>query len=384
MTGEAHRWRLRAASHWRAARAGKARKGRPGSQETCSDPKPKPSWKGVAPDMNPHRRSGLAAGILGLGLLAPAAAHAGVPVNLRIEGPTKTVFEDRIDVPVQAFRFSGQKASHECDGVPQGTQGKPVPTRGAALSEAAARFGFSLHGTWSDDFQSPTITRVGGQDVDYDAGTQRYLAEFLDGKASMLGSCAERLHRGDDVLFAYSTGSEPLLELHGPKLVRRGDGFTVRVTAGGKPVAGAKVGRKLTDASGRATLQAGWPGYRTFKATKSGTVRSNRVRVCVPGICAPVVRITDIRDGRRFRRADAPKRFRGVVENAPSGLKSITLLLTRRAQGHTTHRTLHVHRAWDFSRRLPARLGRGRYVLEARARDRHGRYRRDKVVFSVR
>ena len=104
----------------------------------------------------------------------------------------------------------------------------------------------------------------------------------------------------------------------------------------------------------------------------------------MPGTCAPIVQITDIRAGQRFRRADAPRRLRGVVENAPFGLKSITLRLTRRTHGHTTRRTLHVRRAWDFSRRLPARLGAGRYTLEARARDRHGRYRRDKVVFTVR
>lgn len=334
--------------------------------------------------MNLHPRSGLTAGIVGLGLLAPAVAHAGVPVNLRIEGPAKTVFEGRINVGVQAFRFSNEKASHECDGVPQGTQSKPVPTRGAALSEAAQRFGFSLRGTWSDDFQSPTMTSVGGQNVNYDASTQRYLAEFINGKASMLGSCAERIHSGDDVLFAFSTGSEPLLKLRGPKVAQRGSSYTVRVTAGGKPVEGAKVGGRLTDATGKATLQASRPGYRGLKASKAGTVRSNRVRVCVPGTCAPIVQITDIRGHQRFRRSDAPRRLRGVVENAPFGLKSIALVLTRRAGGHTTRSVLHAHRAWDFSRRLPARLGRGHYTVRAQARDRHGRSGSDKVVFTVR
>ena len=64
--------------------------------------------------MNLHPRTGLAAGAIALGLLAaPAASHAGVPVNLRIEGPSSTVFEGRLTVPVHQFRFSGDKARHE-------------------------------------------------------------------------------------------------------------------------------------------------------------------------------------------------------------------------------------------------------------------------------
>jgi hypothetical protein len=335
--------------------------------------------------MNLHRRSGLAAGVLGLGLLAPAAAHAGVPVNLRVEGPKRTVFEGRLKVPVHAFRFSGQKRSHACDGVSQGTQRNPAPTRGAALSLAAQRFGFALKGSWNDQFGSPTITRVGRQHVSFDSKTNRYLAEFLDGKASMLGSCAERVRRGDDVLFAYSTGAEPLLALGGGrKVVRPGRKVTVRVTAGGAPVAGAKVGGELTDAAGRATVGPFSRGYHDLKASKPGTVRSNRLRICVPGKCAPIVRVTDIRSSERFRRAHAPRRLRGVVESAPFGLKAIRLRLTRRVHGHTMHRTLHVKRAWDWSRRLPAKLGRGHYKLEAVARDRRGRRGHDKVVFSVR
>ena len=334
--------------------------------------------------MNLHRRSGLAAGALGLGLLAPAAAHAAVPVNLRVEGPTRTVFEGRVTVPVHAFRFTGQKASHECDGVPQGTQKSPVPTRGGAIAVAAERFGFALKGSWSDSFGSPTFTRVGSQKVTYDAGTQRYLAEFVDGAASQLGSCAERVHRGDDVLFAYSTGSEPLLALSGGAArLAPGATRTVRVTAGGTPVEGATVGGTTTAADGTATVGPLSRGYHVLKARKAGSVRSNGVRICVtaPGACAPLVRITDIRGGQRFARSAAPRRLRGVVRAAPFGLRSVTLRLARR--GHGT-RTLKVHRAFGFSRALLARLPRGRYVLRAVARDRRGVAGTDRVAFSVR
>jgi hypothetical protein len=330
--------------------------------------------------MHLHRRSGLAAGALLLGLLAPAAAHAAVPVNLRVEGPKRTVFEGRVSVPVHPFRFTaGDRQAHECDGVPQGTQKHAVPTRGAALALAAERFGFGLKGTWSDSFASPTFTRVGGQSVTYDAATQRYLAEYINGTASQLGSCAERVHRGDDVLFAYSTGSEPLLHLGAEKrLLAPGE-----TTIVGVGVAGARVAGTTTNMDGDAQVGPFSRGYHVLKATKPGTVRSNGFRICVtgPGACAPLVRITDIRGGERFARSAAPRRLRGVVEAAPAGLKSIRLKLTRR--GHGT-RTLAVHRAFDFSKRLGSRLPRGRYVLKALARDKHGRTGTDRVVFSVR
>jgi len=335
--------------------------------------------------MNLHPRSGLLAGAVGLGLLAPAAAQAAVPVNLRIEGPKRTVFEGRVQVSVHAFRFSGAKRGHECDGVPQGTQSHPVPTRGAALSIAAQRFGFSLRGSWNDQFASPTLTKVGGQDVRFDASTNRYLAEFLNGKASMLGSCAERVHLGDDVLFAYSTGSQPLLALAGGRsTLPPGRTMTVRVTAGGQPVVGASVAGVTTGIDGRAVVGPFSRGYHDLKARKAGDVRSNRLRVCVTGRCAPLGQITDIRAHERFGRHAAPRTLRGVVETAPFGLTAIRLHLTRRVNGHTTGRAFAVRARRDWSHRLHARLGRGRYVLTAKFVDRHGHAGRSRVVFSVR
>jgi len=51
VTGDADRTRIAAHGHWHATTAaGKARDGRPGSQETSSDRQAHtPSWKGVAP-----------------------------------------------------------------------------------------------------------------------------------------------------------------------------------------------------------------------------------------------------------------------------------------------------------------------------------------------
>src|SRR5919199_6818371 len=74
--------------HWRAARTGKARTGRAREPGDLLRPKAHtPSRKGVASMQILRPRAGLAAGALGVAVLAaPAAAPAKVPVQLRIEG----------------------------------------------------------------------------------------------------------------------------------------------------------------------------------------------------------------------------------------------------------------------------------------------------------
>ena len=71
-----------------------------------------------------------------------------------------------------------------------------------------------------------------------------FLAEYKNGAFASLGACADPIQNGDEVLFAYAVGTEPLLALAGPATARPGEAVTVRVTdAGtGAPVAGASVG----------------------------------------------------------------------------------------------------------------------------------------------
>jgi hypothetical protein len=340
--------------------------------------------------MNLHARPGLAAGILAIGLLGPAAAHAGVPVNLRIEGSKSTVFEGRVNVPVRKFRFTNQKARHVCDGTAAlgGPAKKPLATRGGAIDEAAERFGFSLKGTWNDSFGA-TFTRVGGQNVAYDPVTKDYLAEYADDAFAQLGACADVVHRDENVLFAYGDGSEPLLQLSGPTRTTPGTTTPVHVMdVNGAPIAGALVGTAVTGADGSATAGPFTAGWHALKATKPGTIRSNGLRLCVTTgadhACPPVIRITDIQDGARFSRHSAPRRFRGVIEAKPFGLKAIRLRLIRAHRGHTTIRPFKVARSSDWSRRLPSRLGPGQYKLIATAFDRNGGKGRSLVVFTVR
>ena len=73
-----------------------------------------------------------------------------------------------------------------------------------------------------------------------------------------VGACDDAISEGDNVLFAYTDGAEPLLALSAPTQVKLGETATVTVTdAGtGAPVAGTTVGGRDAGADGKA---ARWP-----------------------------------------------------------------------------------------------------------------------------
>src|SRR3954451_9520138 len=211
---------------------------------------------------------------LAVALLSPAAvAHAApVTVDLRIEGPTKTVFEGRVRTDVRTFHFTaGDRTAHECNGTAStgGTAAAPVAVRNGALVTAAEAAGFALVGKWSTFGAS--FDRVGDQRVAFDAKTGRFLVEYKNGRVSQLGGCSDPIRNGDDVVYAYGTGNEKLLRLprppaapprqrlHGRRLAgpahaTPGKRFKVRVLAGGRPVRGATVAGRTTGRDGRATV----------------------------------------------------------------------------------------------------------------------------------
>jgi hypothetical protein len=376
--------------------------------------------------------TGLAAGFLALA--ASPALAAPVTVNLRIEGPTRTLFEGPVTTDVRPFQFTGDATTHTCDGsAPAGTETTPKITRGAVLTAASQAAPFTLKGTWSTTYGSPSFTEIAGENVDYDPGSGAYLAEFLNGTASQTGSCGEPVSAGDTVLYAYSTYEEPLLALSGPTGVRPGSSATLKVTdlTTGTPVAGASVDGKLSGADG--TVVVGpltVSGDQDEKATKDGFVRSNRVRICVTngadGFCgtripgatplpapapAPAVRdttppaakLSGFTDHQVF--TTGPRELRGSFGADPSGLAAVKLRLTRRVGGRCWYfsgksamfRGTHCGRGSyftigtqsDWTYLLPAALGRGRYVLDAVAVDRAGNRTplargTTRVVFTVR
>ena len=116
---------------------------------------------------------------------------------------------------------------------------------------------------------------------------------------------------------------------------------------------------------------------------------------------APTARIDGIRHKQRFRRRRAPRELHGSVAADPSGLWAVKIRLTRRHKGTCWYfsgskerflkRTcgkkyaFKVGEATDWSYLLPARLRRGRYVLDTYAIDRaFNRGTENRVVFRVR
>src|ERR671939_1701979 len=89
----------------RRRRPGKARDGRPGSQETCPDRQAHIALAERGGSML-HRLAGLALVLAALLVPASVAAAAPVTVNLRIEGPASTVFEGPVTTDVRAFQFA--------------------------------------------------------------------------------------------------------------------------------------------------------------------------------------------------------------------------------------------------------------------------------------
>jgi hypothetical protein len=360
--------------------------------------------------------AGLAAGLLAAALLPPAAAADPVTVNLRVEGPSKTLFEGPVSTDVRDFRFTNDPTSHRCDGTAAlgGSSARPVPTRGAVLAEAAEAAPFDLEGTWNDEF-GPSFTRIADEDVGFDPATNKYLAEYENGQFASLGACSDDARSGDDVLFAYGDGSEILLALSGPAQGTPGGSATLKVTdsATGAPVAGASVGGATSGADGSVSVGplASVP-HVDFKASKSGAIRSNRLRVCVTqrdcrmlDSGQPNARVRGIRDGRVFRHGKGPRVIRGIVGAEPAGLRAVRMSLQRKLDGRCRdysvpraqfvrrrcgeHRSFKVSSESDFSYLLPKRLARGRYDLRLIAVDRAGkrdRVRRGKnrVVFTVR
>jgi hypothetical protein len=355
--------------------------------------------------------SGLLAGVALL-IAAPSTLAAPVTVDLRVEGPTRTLFEGPVTTDVRTFRFTGDAVAHRCDGTAEnhGTSPTPMPTRGAAMATAAEQAPFAIHGEWSDSLGSPSFTDIDGEAVGFD-GT-RFLAEYKNAQAAMIGSCGDPIGPGDDVLFAYSDGVDPLLALAGPVSAKPGETATVRVTdaASDAAIAGAAVGGRTTAADGTATIGPFTQrGEHDLKASKPGTVRSNRLRVCVSdghdGACAtttpapnapppssaardtsaPVATIAGLRNGAIYSRRRAPRLLRGKVSADASGLHSVKLKLTRRVGRRCSYFSgrrerfvpmrcgrgsfLRIGDRADWSYLLPRRLGRGRYVLEVKAID---------------
>ncbi len=377
--------------------------------------------------MTARRLTGLlAAGLLLLLLAAPAGAAGPANVTVRVEGSADTL------VPRTAVRTTTTpvnkdgRAGHDCTG-----------TSVAGALEVATAGAWTA--TWSDSLKY-FVTGIKGEAP---SGAD-FFSLWVNGKESEFGVCDAELQEGDDVLFFVArcvAGPPPdracqnppvvPLVLEAPATATAGQPFSVRVTelaANGTatPVAGATVAgagaSATTGADGTATLTlAASAGLR---ATKEGRARSATVPVNVtaapplppgPGpicACGPLPpsrgKILSIREGQRFARGRGPRVLRGTVSGT-TGVRRIRLRLTRNENGRcqtfdgrrerfvrlarcgaTRGRWFDVGDRADWSYLLPARLGRGRWVLDLEVSDGAGnrdttlQRTRNRVVFFVR
>lgn len=389
-------------------------------------------------------RAGVLAGLLTLALAAPAFA-APVTVDLRVEGPTRTLIEQKVTVDVRPFKFSDSSETYQCDGTgSNGTTTVPSPTRNGALAEAAEKGGLELTGTFSSF--GPSFERINGENVAFDPATNEFLVEFKNGSAAEVGGCGDPIVEGDDVLFGYGSFGDVPLALAGPARVAPGAAATLTVTDGGAgtPVSGAAAGGKSSGADGRiVTAPLTQRGPNAFKASKAGTIRSNAVSVCVtdgadgfcgtaepgsppstnpstPPVSGPLfggddrsafAKIMSIREGQTFKAGDAPRELKGTVDEDLVGVADVRLRIGRKDGGRCfkyigssdreefvrtrkcsikSSRTFSVakDRSWEYL--LPKGLEKGRYVLDVIVEDRVGNrtksYQRgrNRVVFYVR
>jgi hypothetical protein len=368
--------------------------------------------------------SGLAAGLVTLGLLTtgPAVAAGPANVDVRVEGETQTLVpETRVTTTTARVGKDGDP-SHTCSG----TSGL------GALDRATA-------GNWNGQWfgSSYLVDTIKGEHryAAYPADPAPYWTFWLNYKASDTGLCEVELQEGDDVLifadcFGSQCASTPTpLRLTVPRTAAPGSTATVRVeqlsatgypsVTNAQPAAGATVSSGgqtyTTGADGTATIAVGTGDSQTVQATKPDRVRSAVESLCLTtgtdGLCGsadvepPHASVLGIQEGQRFSRRKAPRTLRGTVTADPAGLRAVKLRLTRQDRGDCfkysgkeqrfqskpcgTRSWFKIGDRADWSYLLPKRLGRGRYVLDVTAldneRNRDALVRgRTRVVFTVR
>jgi hypothetical protein len=232
---------------------------------------------------NRLRRTALTGALLLLSLAAaPAAAQAlPVTVNLRVEGPNRTVFDGPVTTDGHDVA-TATGGTHKCDGTNGGAEPQSGPTATAALDDAAKLAGFTIDGPYGnfgiDDF---FIERVGDEQIDPNT---EYWSLWINYAFSDKGGCQKRVLAGQDVLWAGIPFSVSVpLKLSGPDKAIIGQPVQVQVTDGsnGAPQGGATVGGATTGLDGRATLTFPGEGIYRLKAEKPDTIRSNTIVLCV-------------------------------------------------------------------------------------------------------
>jgi len=208
-------------------------------------------------------------------IAASAASAATVPIKLRIEGATRTIFEGTVKTEGhEVTTVSG--GTHKCDGTNLGANPTPGPTPTAALDAAAAKSGFTWDGTWFGSFEDFGVERI----ADTSQTETEFWAVLVSYQFSSVGGCQQEVKPKEEVLWAWNAfEAAHFLKLKKAKHSTN----TVVVTDGatGQPIEGATVGPvnnapgAATNAQGEATLTFNTPGKHRVKAERSDSIRSN-------------------------------------------------------------------------------------------------------------
>jgi hypothetical protein len=208
-------------------------------------------------------------------LAVPAATAAAAPttVAVRIEGPSKTIFEGPVTPATQTVDGNDGSGPHKCDG----TNGAANPTPGATptgvMDTAIRGAGRSWQGSFSASFDDFLVNRIGGTS----ANETQFWGVAVDGKSLEVGGCQAIVKPGQEVLWAFDSFGKKLLRASGPKQVRAGKVASLKVidTEKGAPVAGARIAGAQTNANGVAKVSFKHAGTRRLKATAPKSIRSN-------------------------------------------------------------------------------------------------------------
>jgi hypothetical protein len=224
-------------------------------------------------------------------IAATPALAAPVQVTLRVEGATRTIYENGVTTDGHNVT-TASGGTHKCDGTNGGVNPSPGPSATAALDDGARFGGFSWDGTFDPGFDDYLVSRIG---PDSQTSSQ-FWALLVNSKFSQVGGCQQRVREGDEVLWAFDGFSKQhVLRLDGPGSAHTGDPVSVRVTdhQNGAPVSGATVGSARSGGDGRATLRFPDPGIFRLKAERSDSIRSNALSLCVDPAGAPPCTSTD-------------------------------------------------------------------------------------------
>src|SRR4051794_15285108 len=236
-------------------------------------------------------RRSLAVALIGSAALAAPALAAPVAVTLRVEGSSATTFEGSVTTDGHDVT-TASGGTHHCDGTNGGQAGGTGPVATAALDDASKLGRFSWDGRYFSDFDDFLVDRVAGDS----ATATQFWGVFVNGAASQVGGCQQRVKQGDEVVWAFDAFSKAhSLRLTGPGSTTTGRQTVVNVrdAATGAPIPGASVAGAGTGGGGNAAFTLGNPGGYRLKGGRAGPGRSNALVMCVDPPGAPACTSTD-------------------------------------------------------------------------------------------